>query len=595
MADVGSLLGGLGVGGNIGKAIVQLELDTAKYRTEMATAEAQTKTSTSKLGGSLSAFGGIAKTAFLGAGVAAVAGLGYSVKAAIEAEDALNKLDNTLQNNSRLSDVSRQSFIDLAGSLRDLTGADDEAIIASQALLGQFEVTGQQVQELTPLIVDLSAKMGIDMEAAAKAVGKAVIGNTGGLQRYGIAIEEASGSGGEFTAVLEGLQGTVGGFAKQRAIDEPWRILGAQFEEVAETIGLALLPIIRSLIGFLQDLVPVLKFVANNLDLVALGLASLAAYKALPALMNTLGISIAGLGGNAAIAAAAVTLLVIGLQQMSTVTDRANEGLTRMVNEGVKQFADEAYASDAALIKFGSDMLIASDNALTLQASLDPTQVAVHALREAFTANKISQDEFADALTALGLKQEDVQRIISETANEADNFRYKINDAGKEVRNFGNMTNKEFREFRTTARQSFHDFIFDMEAATEETRISREEFRVAFNSMEEDARRLGRAMARLKEDDWVNDRFLEFLNTLGPEYLITFSRMNDEEQRKWQEQWRTTGDIVKTKVNDRFDELIGILDNKIDNKTTRHTVQVKYEYVNFDPTKPGMSGSGQVR
>ena len=42
MADIGSLLGGLGVGGNIGKAIVQLELETTKYQAELRSAQAQT-------------------------------------------------------------------------------------------------------------------------------------------------------------------------------------------------------------------------------------------------------------------------------------------------------------------------------------------------------------------------------------------------------------------------------------------------------------------------------------------------------------------------------------------------------------------------
>lgn len=258
MADLGSLLGGLGVGGNIGKAIVQLELDSKKYTAEMNAAKAQTTASANSMGGGLAKFGGIAKTAFLGAGVAAVAFGAFSVKAAIEANDAHLKLQNTFKNNATLSDSSVAAFERQADALRDLTGVDDEAIITSQAMLGQFKLTGAQVQELTPLIVDLSAKMGIDLVAATKAVGKAAIGNTAGLQRYGIVIDEVKGSGTEAAAVLEGLQKTVGGFAEARAAQEPWRVLGAQFEEIAEDVGQALLPALKSFAEALQNLLPIL-------------------------------------------------------------------------------------------------------------------------------------------------------------------------------------------------------------------------------------------------------------------------------------------------------------------------------------------------
>jgi hypothetical protein len=156
------------------------------------------------------------------------------------------------------------------------------------------------------------------------------------------------------------------------------------------------------------------------------------------------------------------------------------------------------------------------------------------------------------------------------------------------------MTGKELTEWKQEAHESFHDFVFDMESATAETRVSQREFARAFEGMQEDARRLAGAMKRLKDDDWVNDRFLEFLQSLGPEYLIRFSKENETQQRRWQAEWRTTGDIVKEKVNDRFDDLVGVL-GTLDRGTSKHKVIIQYEYQGFDPSKPGMAGSGQVR
>ena len=110
MADLGSILGSAGIGGAIGKAIVSLELDTKKYQAELKGAQAQTVASTNSMSSGMSKFGGLASTALLGAGAAAVAFAAFSVKAAIDANDAHLKLTNTFQNNARLSDSSVEAF-----------------------------------------------------------------------------------------------------------------------------------------------------------------------------------------------------------------------------------------------------------------------------------------------------------------------------------------------------------------------------------------------------------------------------------------------------------------------------------------------------
>jgi len=263
VADLGSLLGSAGVGGAIGKAVVQLELDTAKYQAEMKAAQAQTTAGANSMGSGLSQFGGIAKTAFLGAGVAAVAFGAFAVKAAIEANDAHLKLSNTFENNKRLSDSSVEAFERQADSLRDLTGVDDEAITSGMALLGSFKLTGQQVQELTPLVVDLASKYDIDLQAAFKAVGKATQGSAGVLSRYGIVLDESKLKADAFGTTLQGL-GVAEGFAADRAEAEPWRVLGAQFEEIAERIGQDLLPVLTE---FAEGAIKIVEAMGPLLDL----------------------------------------------------------------------------------------------------------------------------------------------------------------------------------------------------------------------------------------------------------------------------------------------------------------------------------------
>ena len=262
MADLSSLLGAAGIGGAIGKAIVSLELETTKYQGELKAMQAETVASTNTSSGAFSKFGGIANAALLGVGAAAVAGLALSVKAAIEANDAHLKLQNTFENNARLSDSSVEAFEAQADALRDLTGVDDEAINGAQALLGQFKLTGDQVTQLIPLIVDLSAKMDIDLNTAAKAVGKATQGNTAALSRFGIMIDATALQTDAFGATLNGL-GVAQGFAADRAKAEPWRLLGAAMEEVAEKVGQALIPAIQGIAGALITVLPLLEKLAQ--------------------------------------------------------------------------------------------------------------------------------------------------------------------------------------------------------------------------------------------------------------------------------------------------------------------------------------------
>ena len=207
------------------------------------------------MGASTSKFGSLASTALLGVGVAAAAGAAVSIKAAIEANEAHLKLQNTFANNKALSDSSVEAFEAQADALRDLTGVDDEAIISGQALLGQMNRTGSEVLQLTPLIVDLSEKFDIDLQAAFKAVGKAADGNTGALARYVGQVEVGQTEAETFANVLDAL-GKSEGFAAERAEAEPWRVLSAQFEEIAEQIGQALLPVLQSAAELLTKLSP---------------------------------------------------------------------------------------------------------------------------------------------------------------------------------------------------------------------------------------------------------------------------------------------------------------------------------------------------
>lgn len=230
-------------------AIPPLVLRIVADSTGVAAGVAQTQSRIGRMRGFLQRNSMLIKGALIG-GV--VVGLAKSVGAAREAALAQAKLANSVKNSTKVSKDAVKGFMAQAEALRDLTGVDDEAIEGAQAVLVSMKLTEDQVKALTPRVVDLSEKMGIDLEAAAKAVGKSVNGSVGGLQRMAVVVDKAKAATDPYAATLEALSAAQG-FAAKSARLEPWKKIGAQFEELTETIGTALLPVIRAVFNWIND------------------------------------------------------------------------------------------------------------------------------------------------------------------------------------------------------------------------------------------------------------------------------------------------------------------------------------------------------
>jgi len=504
MADLSSLLGAAGIGGAIGKAIVSLELDTAKYNSELKAAEGQTVASTNAMGKSATGFGAISSTAMLGAGAAVVAFAAVSVKAAIEANDAHLKLQNTFANNATLADSSVEAFEAQADALRDLTGVDDEAIIGAQALLGQFKLTGSQVQQLIPLIVDLSEKMGIDLEAAAKAVGKATQGNAGILSRYGIVLDTTALSADAFGTTLKGL-GVVQGFAAESAKAEPWRILAAQFEELEEQLGQALLPAIMAIIGALNDMITVVRFLTGDIETF-----------------------------NAKVKDATLSLVDMELHIAGWVEEHVKSiPIIGNVVEQVDHFR-----------------MALGDNT----AALETQRGVIGDISDFYRA------KFAAALDM----------------------------AGKHVSGFARLTGDELTKWSTDVKKSFDSFVLVLDESVEATKITRREFINATDAMQREARQLSQAMREIANENWIPDKYVQFLSEQGPEWLIGFGKLTEDEQHKAVQAWRQSTDQTDM-AKESLDRITGVLD-KLDKGTSKHEVIIQYRYEGFDPSKPGMGG-----
>jgi hypothetical protein len=97
----------------------------------------------------------------------------------------------------------------------------------------------------------MASKFGVDLNKAAVAVGKAMMGNASTLQRWGVFVEDGSTHAEQLANVIAGLQENAGGFAENegQTMAGQLAILKNNLADVAENIGAGALPAFNSLIG----------------------------------------------------------------------------------------------------------------------------------------------------------------------------------------------------------------------------------------------------------------------------------------------------------------------------------------------------------
>ncbi len=197
---------------------------------------------------------GMATTAF---GVATLAVAKGNLDAYRTQEMAQAKLTAAIKGTSQAIDQSRLEK--LASELQDITTFGDEATIEMMALLTTFSLTQEQIEGLAPRIQNISAMMGTDMKSAAVAVGKAIsMGSASALQRFGIIIDEATMSGGDFNAILAAIDANTGPVAEEMAKGSgAAKQLSNQFGDLREVAGEALVPALKATTAVLKPMVSI--------------------------------------------------------------------------------------------------------------------------------------------------------------------------------------------------------------------------------------------------------------------------------------------------------------------------------------------------
>lgn len=218
---------------------------------------------------SISSFGVAGGIAIAAVGAKVVSFAEDSVKAFAEAEESQLKLQDAFARFPKLGDRSYKSMVKYNQALAKKTRFDDDAIASAQGLLAKFDLTGKQLEDITPLVLDYAAATGKTAEEAAGLLGKAMMGNTKALKTLGIDYKLTGDDAKDFAAIQKLVSDKVGGFAEKEGKTAAGQldILRNQFGELKETVGEYLTPALSTLVKFVNDkLVPALGWLFDKVS-----------------------------------------------------------------------------------------------------------------------------------------------------------------------------------------------------------------------------------------------------------------------------------------------------------------------------------------
>lgn len=492
---------------------VRLVADVDQYRQAIANAGR----STEQVGRNLQ----IAGAAALGfAGIAGRALLGFA-SASEDAHRSQLLLQNTIDNMPALAGESVDAFNEQAQAIQSVTAADGDAIIAAQAMLGTFRMTGDEIRGLTPLVVDYARKFGVDLTSAAIQVGKAIDGQSGALRRNGVSIDETLFATDRYAAVQQALAEQVGGFAEAEGATFAGSLerIKNQLGDLAEGIGVGVVDAISSVTGPLGNFTAKVQaadpaLLATGGRLAAIGTAATAVVGGLSLVSGTvtrMGDRFTDTAGNinrfgraAQIAGglAGVAGLVITVDQLASAARAVRvdlDGFNRALVEGgtealefqvavaharggIDEWAEEVASQSVPAAERWVDALEANAEALGVNAEeIAAARAAIETQRAATIAATAAEQQYAEEIDqATGATKESTEAFeLNERA---------IEDWSDAVRDAPGMV-RDLERAQIDLRQSLEDY----ETTLRDTEATEDDVASARLDVEDSFERVGQA------------------------------------------------------------------------------------------------------
>lgn len=173
-----------------------------------------------------------------------------SIKAYMDSESALMKLGMAMKNQGDYSAEALAELTSYADQIQQTTAYEDDLAIAVMGNLKSYGMLNQEVMRATQVAMDFAsakANEGMTITQASELIGKAYMGQTEMLGRYGIVLDENIPRTEKFEAVLRQLSQRFGGAAQAElsTYAGQWKQLQNQWNSVQEFLGLVFLKTIQ--------------------------------------------------------------------------------------------------------------------------------------------------------------------------------------------------------------------------------------------------------------------------------------------------------------------------------------------------------------
>jgi hypothetical protein len=262
--------------------------------------ERSSQTMAQKLGAAGQSFQRIGQTMTTGLTAPLVAVGALSVKAFMDQEDAIAKMEATLKATGGVAGVTSDHIQNLAGSLQKTTTFADEATVGAGALLLTFKNVSNQMGEGNDIFdrtikasQDLSSLMGTDLNTSVMMLGKALQDPETGLTRLtrvGIqfteqqkdqikTLAESGDMLGAQRIMLKEIESQFGGTATAMANTASGKLKKAmnQLGEAGEAIGAAIAPTLEKVASFISGVGTGLAGLPGPLQTVVIAFGALVA------------------------------------------------------------------------------------------------------------------------------------------------------------------------------------------------------------------------------------------------------------------------------------------------------------------------------
>lgn len=255
----------------VGELFAILGLDKTKYDQGLQQAEGQAQKTADKMK-RLGAAMTIGITAPL---------LALATKSMVDwgaQEKATAALGVSLKGTNQHIKAVTQSMGEYASALQKQTIYADEVITSGMALASQIGVQEKDLKATAKAAIGLASAYSLDLEAAFKLVGRAAMGQTQTLARYGIVLDTTASKEEQFQQLLTlGAQKFSAATAEAKTASGQIKQATNAMGEATEAIGKALAPIIVEVAGHVTSLAFAFSEIPEPAQTALLAVAALAA------------------------------------------------------------------------------------------------------------------------------------------------------------------------------------------------------------------------------------------------------------------------------------------------------------------------------